>query len=175
MRKRTVVLLLLLSAARLYGAETVDVIPSDISSTSYPSDYGVVTVRAGQLPEIANWTVGTEPPLSVTDALAAAQAHLPKEDKGKWYLSSISLINFGEHSGYGEWYYLVRFYHIALFRKDDTLCKTTTRYTTVVHLDGTVLLPSPADDSGNTEMESVEQVESTAPSEVAPSASPDVR
>ncbi len=95
-----------LSVACLHAAVTEEFIFSSYGATSYKSDYGTVTVRAGQLPAISKWKVGTEPPLSLTNALAAAWSKLPEEDGGTWYLSSIGLTSFGEYSGRGEWYYL---------------------------------------------------------------------
>jgi len=136
-----VVLLALCLSCSLYAANTETLIFSDIASTSYESDYGVVTVNAGQLPSISKWDEKIGLPLSVSNALIAARSQLPKEGKGEWHLSSIALTSFGEHSGYGEWYYVVCFYHITMFTKDKEPYKTTTRYTSVVHFDGSVLTP----------------------------------
>ena len=145
----------ILSIVSLYAANTEEFIFSSFASISYKSDFGTVTVRAGQLPAISKWEAGTEPPLSLTNALAAAWSHLPKEDGGTWYLSSIGLTSFGEYDGYGEWYYLAAFYNVNAFNRDGTVYKRTKRYTSVIHLDGTVLVPRTEDNLD--ELEDVEQ------------------
>ncbi|MBK1835698.1 hypothetical protein JIN78_16665 [Roseibacillus ishigakijimensis] len=133
-----------------YPEETERLLPSGISSLEYQSDYGSVVVRAGTLPEAAMWKEGAALPLSVTKALSLARSKLPKlegNDGEKWSLSRICLTNFGEDSGYDEWFYLVSFYYTTISTKSELLYTTKRRYQLVVHLDGSTQLPTIERDS----------------------------
>ena len=137
-----ILMLVLLWTSPLLAAETIEVVPGDIGSVSYPSDYGNVTVRAGTLPPISKWGTKTAPPLSVADAVASARAKLPRLQDTEWELSDVALLNFGNYYGHGEWYYVVSFYNVTDLKKDGKFYNVIKRYNSVVLLDGTVLAPT---------------------------------
>ena len=140
-----ILILVLLWTSPLLAAETIEVVPGDIGSVSYPSDYGNVTVRAGTLPPISKWGTKTAPPLSVADAVASARAKLPRLQDTEWELSDVALLNFGNYHGHGEWYYVVSFYNVTDLKKDSKFYSVIKHYHSVVLLDGTVLVPTTGD------------------------------
>jgi len=166
--KYPAILLTFLLVRPLVGAETNQLVPSDIYEVSHKSDYGIVTVRAGKLPGNSNWDTQKDPPLSLTEALTAARGRLPQVGKAEWHLSGIQLLNFGNNYGYGEWYYLVSFYNVTIMRKGEKFYSVIKHYRSVVFMDGTVLVPDSGDTNRDTTKPDVEPGAAPLPSAPQP-------
>ena len=130
--------LLVFIGATASASVTNALVCSDVSSRTYESDYGNLTVSVTDIASSPKWDAKSNPPISIARAIEVATKRLPPLKDGTWNLQHISLNDF---DGKG-WHYLVAFTTSETFSKGDDDFVITKEFICAVLLDERVIVPT---------------------------------
>jgi hypothetical protein len=135
--KTTLIALLPFIAVTALGSVTNALVYSDVSSRTYDSDYGSLTVTVTDIVSTPKWDEKSNPPLDISRAIDVATRRLPVLKDGKWRLQDIALNDFDKKG----WHYLVTFTTNEMVSKGDGDVVITKTFICAVLLDGRAIVP----------------------------------